>query len=381
MSVSLELPKLLELGSKGTAIALISSPKIALTRLEACLETSGPLSDTPCPIVNGTLKDGSARLELPLLLPRRGRLVVTWLWLRWKGPFGLCRLTKKVPFSLAWDCVVKVSGLHEAALTFFLREAEPGQKSQPFRGEGTEFDSLAEYSQGMDNRLIDWKRSAHHRRLLAKEFRQERNHQVILGFDTGRLMLEPVGGLTKLDHFVRAGLLMAWVCLLSGDVVGASDFSLRFNAFLKPGRGRGFFARVQRFASGLTYRYEETNFAAGLSELHSRLPHRSLVVIFTEFIDAISAEFLIESLALLAKKHAVLFVTLPDPTLAEIRDRRPSRIGELAGSVIADDFVRDRGIVIERMARLGAHVVDVPPKALSAAILNRYLAIKQRGLI
>jgi uncharacterized protein (DUF58 family) len=249
------------------------------------------------------------------------------------------------------------------------------------KGEGSEFDSLVDYSVGMDNRLIDWKHSARHRKLLAKEFRLEKNNQILLCFDTGRLLAEPVSGIPKLDHFIRAGLALAWVSLASGDMVGACGFDLAFRSFLKPSSGRRYFARLQRFASDLNYRTEETNFAVGLTELKSRLSQRSLVIVFTEFIDAVSAELLLEGLALLAKKHMVLFVTTPDPLLSSLRDAWPKTAHCLASAVIAESFQRDRSIVLQKAARGGAHCIDAPPKGLTTAILNRYLMIKQRGLL
>jgi uncharacterized protein (DUF58 family) len=233
----------------------------------------------------------------------------------------------------------------------------------------------------MDNRLIDWKRSARHHKLLAKDYRQERNHQIILAFDTGRLMIEPVHGIPKLDHYIIAALLMAWVGLLSGDMIGAADFALTFNTFLKPGRGASFFSKIQRFTASLRYSYDATNFAASLAELRTKVPHRSLIIFFTEFIDVISAEFMIEALESLAKKHSVFFVCTPDPLLENLKDKEPISALDLSSSVIADTFIRDRAIVLERVTRLGVQAIDAPPKALSVAILNKYLAIKQRGLL
>jgi uncharacterized protein (DUF58 family) len=136
-----------------------------------------------------------------------------------------------------------------------------------------------------------------------------------------------------------------------------------------------------RFAADLDYRTEETNFTAGLMELKGRLPHRSLVVIFTEFIDAVAAELLVEGLGLLAKKHMVVFVTTPDPLLATLREARPGSLTELSSAVIAESFQRDRALVLQRAARQGVHCLDVPPGAMTSAILNRYLVIKQRGLL
>jgi uncharacterized protein (DUF58 family) len=240
---------------------------------------------------------------------------------------------------------------------------------------------LAEYAQGMDNRFIDWKRSARHKKLLVKEFVQERNHHVMLCFDAGRLMTEPVDGWQRLDRFIRAGLLLAWVSLKSGDLVGSAVFDLAFRDFLKPAAGLPYFARLQRFTAAISYRPTETNFTAGLFELQSRLTRRTLIVVFTEFIDPVNAEFLIDGVKLLAMRHMVVVVTMPDPLLGDLQAVRPSGFGDLAQAVIAGEFARERSIVLQRAARFGAHCLDVPPSALSAALLNRYLLIKQKGLM
>lgn len=52
-----------------------------------------------------------------------------------------------------------------------------------------------------------------------------------------------------------------------------------------------------------------------------------------------------------------------------------------ARAVTADDLLRERAVVLERVARMGVHCLDVPAGELSPALLNRYLAIKQRGLL
>jgi uncharacterized protein (DUF58 family) len=54
---------------------------------------------------------------------------------------------------------------------------------------------------------------------------------------------------------------------------------------------------------------------------------------------------------------------------------------DVAKAVIAQEFLRDRSIVFERLQRLGIHCLDVPSSGLSVALINRYLLIKQRGLI
>lgn len=320
-------------------------------------------------------------LTLRLVPRRRGRVTVAALWTRWRGPLGLTEVRRRHELGAVVDVTPDVHGIHEEALRFFARDAVYGLKSQNLRGEGTEFDTLCEFMPGMDTRFIDWKRSARHRKLLSKEFRQERNHQIIVGFDTGRLMLEPVEGVSRLDHAIRAGLVMGWISLHGGDLVGSCGFDAKFRHFIRPGRGMPWFTQFQRFTAGLEYSTEETNFTLALAELNARLQRRALIVLFTEFVDAVSAELLVESLQWMVRRHVVVFVTLRDPLLARLQEAEPASFADTARAVIADDFLRERSIVLERIARLGVHCLEVPAQELSTALLNRYMMIKQKGLL
>lgn len=376
----LEAPNRLNVGQSGAArLSLLAENYSRPVVIEALLEQSGDAA--PPRIASGRMSDGRLDLDLLIVPARRGQVLIKCLWLRWRGPFGLIEMRRQEPIEKTIDVTPDINGIHQAALQFFARNAVYGTKTQHLKGEGSEFDTLREYAPGMDNRFIDWKRSASHRKLLCKEFRQERNHQIILGFDAGHLMPEPIDGMPKLDHAIKAGLLLSWVSLHNGDLIGGAGFDARLRSFLKPGRGMPYFTRFQRFAAELAYRTEETNFTLGLAELSVRLQRRALIVLFTEFVDAISAELLIESLQIIARTHVVIFVTLRDPMLTRLRDGPPDDFSSAAKAVIADGFLRERAIVLERIARLGVHCLDVPAKGVSAALLNRYLMIKQRGLL
>ena len=50
----------------------------------------------------------------------------------------------------------------------------------------------------------------------------------------------------------------------------------------------------------------------GLVNLGARLRRRSLIVLFTEFVDTVTAELMIDNLRRLAKRHLILFVSLGD---------------------------------------------------------------------
>ncbi|MDR3077136.1 MAG: DUF58 domain-containing protein [Planctomycetota bacterium] len=380
LAAELEFPPRLAVGCPGQAVVRLACGRpFRDFSVQALLEQTGEAEEPET--ASGEVRNGNGEIRLPVMPLRRGRIGLEALWLRWRGPWGLVELRRRQAVGKRIEVVHDLRGIHEAALRFFAADAPQGVKSQRLRGEGAEFDKLCDYAAGMDSRFIDWKRSARHRKLLCKEFRQERNHQIVLGFDTGRLMLEPIDGLTRLDHAVRAGLLLGWISLREGDLVGGCGFASRLDEFLPPGRGMSHFSRLQSFAAGLAYRTEETNFTLGLAEFSLRLRRRALVILFTDFVDAVSAELMLESLNLAARKHVVLFVTFRDPLLARLRDAPPDSFRSAAEAVLADEFLRDRSIVLERMARLGVHCLEVSAGELSGALLNRYLLIRQRGLL
>jgi uncharacterized protein (DUF58 family) len=240
---------------------------------------------------------------------------------------------------------------------------------------------LREYTPGADPRHIDWKRSARHRKLLVKEFDTERNHPVVIAFDAGHLMLEPIDGLPRLDHAVNAGLLLSWIALRAGDLLGLFSFDARVRLYRPPTRGLASFSQVQRAAAAIAYRAEETNFTLALADLETRLKRRGLIILFTEFVDPIAAELLLEGLGRLAARHVVVLVTLRDPSMGALMDRRPDEFSIVAEAVISGNFQRERQTVLERMERMGLHCLDVAAGELSIALINRYLLIKQRGLI
>jgi uncharacterized protein (DUF58 family) len=316
----------------------------------------------------------------PITPLRRGILNVDRIWLRWRGPIGLAQLSKILPIQKTVAVVPNIKGVQKAELRFFPHDAIIGEKLHQ-KGEGTEFEALREYQPGLDIRFIDWKHSARHNKLLCKEFRTERNHPVILAFDTGHLMIDPLAGVPRLDHAINAGLRLAWLSMRSGDLVGVYGFDARIRHYTHPLRGTQYFGRVQRATAQLGYHTEETNFTLGLAELNARLGRRALVILFTDFIDTTTAELMIESVQRIANKHVAVFVTFRDSYLRETAEHVPSGFGDVTQAVIAQSFLNERSVVLEKLARIGVHCLDVPSAALPVALINRYLEIKQRGLL
>jgi len=308
---------------------------------------------------------------------RRGTAAIRQLWLRWSGPLGLAH--RQVHRAL--DRQVRIwpdlSPVRSPVLQAFLRDAQFGLIARRIRGEGTQFEALSEYEAGMDRRRIDWKASARHTRLYARENESERDNQIVFAFDCGQAMCEPVDGLPRIDRAVSAALMAAYVALKGGDRIALFAFAdkpVLLTPFATDSRA---FHRLQTAAAGIDYIAREPNFTLALASLTARLRRRSLVVIFSDFADPTSAELMIESVERLVRHHLVIFVTMSDTELSELAEADPDTLRDLATAVAADGMARQRALVLQRLRRVGVDVIEAPWQAVGYRLIDRYLAAKQ----
>ena len=215
------------------------------------------------------------------------------------------------------------------------RDAMHGQIAQLQVGEGAEFEALTDYRQGMDRRSIDWKTSARHTMLIGKEYRTERNNNIVMALDAGRAMCEPLNGVPRIDRAVSAALLTAFVALKDGDRVGFFAFDSKPRASSNPISGPRAFPMLQRVAAGIDYSAHETNYTLAMATLAGSLSRRSLIVVFTEFPDTISAELMLNAVGTLLQRHLVLFVVLRDEELEQFTGAEPGEPEDVSRAVMA----------------------------------------------
>lgn len=323
--------------------------------------------------------NGAWSVRIETTPSRRGLGPVSAVWLRWDGPLGLA--TRQVRRAL--DGVVRVrpniAPVRSPALQMFLRDTQFGMVARRIRGEGTEFEALAEYEAGMDRRRIDWKSSARHARLFAKEYETERNNQIVFAFDLGQTMSEPIAGLPRIDRAVTAALTTAWIALGAQDRVALYGFAQRpqvLSPFVTAPRD---FARLQEAAAALDYSAEQPNFTLALSTLAARLRRRSLIVVFSEFTDPTSAELMIESMRRLVERHRVIFVVMADAELADFVHAPIRSAQDAAMAVTANTLQQQRTLVLQRLRRAGILVVEAPHQHIGNRLLDAYLSVKRAG--
>ncbi|WP_332817257.1 DUF58 domain-containing protein [Sphingopyxis sp.] len=327
-------------------------------------------------------KDGTPHMlarTLSLTASRRGQALIEALWIRWAGPLGLVWKQRRFAIGGAISVVPSLRAVTDEGSRLFQRNSWFGLRQQRLRGEGSEYEALAEYQAGMDRRAIDWNASARHVKLLAKEYRVERDNRVVLAIDSGRTMAEPVGGMPRVDRAVSAALLLAYVGLKLNDRISFFSFAAKPQALTPAYMHTQDFPALQRAASLIDYAHVESNFTLALTTLSAQLNRRSLIILFTEFTDATSADLMIRAAGRLVKKHRLLFVVIKDEEVESEERRRPESGADVTRSNVAAAMLRDRQLVIARLQRLGADVIEVPADAMGASAVEAYLGIKRAG--
>ena len=381
-SAELRLPRAASVGVRveGSVLVAIDSPRPP--RAAEVALAPDPLAELEDQGRLWVLLSGGRGIGLTSLVAhRRGTVAITRLWVRWRGRLGLVWKQRM----LACDARMSVHPDLETARTrgaqIFERHALQGLMTQMYRGEGTEFESLVEFRSGMDRRSIDWKQSARHTKLHAKENRVERNGQIVFAIDAGRQMCDPVAGLPRVDRAVSAALLSAWVALKLGDRVALHAFDSRPRLSSGFVAGPGAFGEVQRMAAQIDYSGEETNYTFALTTLAAKLQRRSMIVLMTEFTDLTSAEFLVRAAARLLRTHLLLVVVLRDEELEGIADRAPEAPDDVTRAVTAAALLKARLLVLTRLRHIGAHVVESEHDRVGDRVVAAYLDLKRRDLL
>src|SRR5205085_9342535 len=179
-----------------------SFARAAPRRAWFAIGTEGPVGAPEGLRAAGTMRAGEGSGTVKLTAERRGTARLATIWLRWRGPLGLVWKQGARALDQYVLIVPDIRPVRDKGIQMANREALYGQKAQLQIGEGAEFEALAAYRQGMDRRAIDWKQSARHASLIAKEYRTERNNNILMALDAGRVMSEPFAGQPRIDRAV-----------------------------------------------------------------------------------------------------------------------------------------------------------------------------------
>jgi uncharacterized protein (DUF58 family) len=324
----------------------------------------------------------SAALVYGLTPPKRGRFEFGQIAVRFLSRFNLVWCETRVGEALAVKVYPNMRRAREAELKALgARSLVASHRKTSWRGEGREFESLRDYVRGDELRHISWSATARRGKLTTRQYQIERDQTILIAIDGGRLMTARIEQETKLDSAVHAALALMSAAARAGDNAGLLVFGRKIKSFLPPGRGHEHMDAALEALYSVEPEMIEPSYSRAFEFIAANSKRRSLVILLTDLVDEEGSKELLTSLRLLRPRHLPLVVTIADRDLKAVVSNAPANVRDLFTQSVAEEIMYLREAALRLVESQGGLALDVTAAALAPALLEKYLQVKERGLL
>lgn len=296
-----------------------------------------------------------------------------------RNSLGLFERRYRMTLPATIDVVPRSASLHRATLATRNRALAAGLRRIRRPGVGTEFERLRAYAPGDPFNKVHWKSTARRAALTVLEEQVERNQQIIVALDCGRLMLGRTDVRSKLDYALEGALALARTALVAGDRLGMYAFADKELAWVVPRSGNGHFAKILDASYAFQPVLRESDYERAVTTLQRRISKRSLIVLFSDIFDPELSGETLGAFRVLARSNLVLVVLMNDAVLETAVEREPRDRRAALEAGLAMGLLDERRYAVARLRAQGLMVVDVAPTSLAATTVDEYLTIKSGG--
>jgi uncharacterized protein (DUF58 family) len=257
------------------------------------------------------------------------------------------------------------------------RTRQLGIRRRPKRGDGMDFHQLRDYRSGDSLRQIDWRSTSKLRKVISKEYQQERDQNIIFLIDSGRRMRTKDGDLSHFDQALNASLLVSHIALKQGDAVGLKVFGGK-NRFIPPKKGPSTISVLLNQVYDLHPTNRASDIIKAAEELTQSFKKRSLVVIVSNIRVEDQTE-LTTAVKILKKHHLVLLTNLREQALDDCMNNELFDMRDALKYSQTTDYMQQREKLHQTLTHQGIIAVDSLPSHLAINMANQYFDIKRSG--
>lgn len=248
-------------------------------------------------------------------------------------------------------------------------------------GNNTEFEQIKDYVKGDDYRTINWKATARRSQLMVNVYDDERSQQVFSVIDKGRLMQQSFLGMTLLDYAINASLVLSYVVVNKHDKAGLVTFAGQFDSYIPADRQTTQMHLIQESLYGQQTTFGESDFSVLCHNVNKLVTKRSLLVLYTNFIDYGSLNRQMQYLMQLNRRHRLLVVVFEDEELEDYIRSPHHDIEGLYQHVVAEKQAYEKRLIMNTLRQNGIYGLLTKPRKLTVDVINKYLEMKSRSLI
>jgi len=324
-----------------------------------------------------------SRLSWPCTALRRGRYPLDKCHLETLSPLGFWAVRAAAPAPCELRVYPNLLLERNACAALFLNRHSLGAHAQRQIGKGRDFEQLRDYISGDGYEDIHWKATAKRGHPVTKIFQMERTQEIYVIVDASRLSarLAP-GGLTILERFITAGLVLGLAAQQQGDLFGLITFSDRIENFVRAKNGRSHYNLCRDAIYALHPRPATPDFDELASFIRLRLRRRALLVVLTSLDDPVLAESFVRDMDLICRQHVILVNMMQSPEIGPMfSGPAAARLDDLyhhLGAHILWNNLRQLQILLQRR---GVRFSLLQNEALSAQLITQYMTVKRRQML
>jgi uncharacterized protein (DUF58 family) len=258
---------------------------------------------------------------------------------------------------------------------------EYGNKRMRKLGHSMEFEQIKEYVRGDDRRSINWKATARKGTLMVNNYTDEKSQQVYCVIDKGRLMKMPFKDLTLLDYAINSTLVLSNVCLQKQDRIGVVTFSNKMGSLLAADRKPIQREHILKLLYNQRTAFLESDYEMLYMQIRSKIKHRSLIVLYTNFESLTGLKRQLNYLRSIAKYHLLMVVFFENTELHQLSHLHVNNVEDVYVKTIAEKFEFEKRLIVKELSKYGILSVLTPPEQLTINAVNKYLELKARQAI
>jgi uncharacterized protein (DUF58 family) len=332
---------------------------------------------------------GRHHVVCPCVPLRRGLFSIEGCYYEFPSPWGLWDVRGRNIQPIEARVYPNLQTERKQVASLFLRTSRVGLRAVRQVGQGRDFEKLREYVPGDGYDTIHWKATARRGRPITKVFQVERTQEVYVIIDASRLSgriqdaVDPASaGVTHLDRYINAALVLGLAAERQGDLFGLLTFSDHVLSFVRARNGKEHYDACREALYQLEPQPVSPDFEEVAAFIWKRLRRRALLVFMTDLDDPVLMKSFRNSVDLISRQHLVLVQMLQtgkvrpvftNPDVAQVDDLYQ----DLAQHMAWHDL-RQLGLAL----RQHGVTFSVPQREqFSAETISQYLRVKQRQMI
>lgn len=213
-----------------------------------------------------------------------------------------------------------------------------------FRGRGLEFEGFRSFTPDDDAADIDWKSSNKARKLLVKQYKEERDLRIMFLVDVGSNMVFGSTDKLKCEYATELIAALAYIIIKSNDRIGFVFFSDVVSNFVDTKSGeKHFYFFVDQLADGKNYG-GNTNLNQALDFAMEYFDKSIHSVIIVSDLLSVTSE---------TEKKLSILSSMFETVLIQIRDPLDVALPDMEGEIILEDPATKEQIIINpKVAKL-----------------------------